>query len=162
MACIQNIIFVLLLVTAIYIESPPFSTKICPDTLSICGPNIVEKISCKLELLWRKTWQPEMGGPKRNLKISETTGLILLKFAGHIGPGMVFWKVEHRDCCLKSDGDRQQTKFTFSMFWKFVSPTILKIIFQRRVLNKAGVCSHLIAHHIWHYCIWWWNYWIKT
>ena len=32
-----------------------------------------------------------MGSPKINLKISETTGLILLKFAENIGPGMVFW-----------------------------------------------------------------------
>ena len=32
--------FLLLLAAAIYIESPPFSTKICPDALAICGPNI--------------------------------------------------------------------------------------------------------------------------
>ena len=71
MACIQNITFVLLLATAIYIESPPFSTKICPTTLSICGPNIVENgaNSCKLESYsGGKTWQSEMGSPCRNLK----------------------------------------------------------------------------------------------
>ena len=88
MACIQNIIFVLLLATAIYIESPPFSTKICPDTLSICG----NWISCKLDSYsGGKTRQPEMVSPKINLEISETTGPILLKFAEDIGPGMVFW-----------------------------------------------------------------------
>ena len=125
MTCIQNINFVLLLAAKIYIESPPLSTKICPNTLSICGLNIVENgwvasgnwISCKLKSnAGGKTWQPEMGSPKRNFKISGTTGPILRKFADHIGPGMVFWKIEHRDCCLKSHGDRQQTKFTLSIF----------------------------------------------
>ena len=112
-------------------------------------------ISSKIESYYGgKTRQPEMGSPKINFKISKTARPILLKFAEHIGSGMVFWKIEHRDCCLKSHGDRQQTKFTFSIFGKFVSPTILKITFQRRVLNKAGICGHLIAHHIWHYCIW--------
>ena len=101
-----------------------------------------------------------MGSPKRNFKISETTGPILLNFAEHIGPGMVFWSIKYRDCGLKFDGDRQQTKFTFLNFRKFISPTIWKIKFQIRVLNKAGVCGHLITYHIWYYCIWWWNYWI--
>ena len=118
-----------------YIESPPISTKICPDTLSICGTNIVENgsdnwISCKLESYsGGKTWQPEMGSPKRNLKISETAGPILLKFIERIGPGMVFWSIKYRDCGLKFDGDRQQTKFIFLNFRKFVSPTFLKIKF---------------------------------
>ena len=172
MTCIQNINLVLLLAAAIDIGSSPFSNNICLETPSVCGSNIVENgsvvfygnwISCKLESYsGGKTWQPEMGSPKRKFKISYTTRPIVLKFTGHIGPGMVFWSVKYRDCGLKFEGDTQQTKFTFLNFRKFVSPTILKIKFQRRVLNKAGVCCHLIAHHIWHYCIWWWNYWIKT
>ena len=88
------------------------------------------RISCKLESYsGGKTWQPEMGSPKRKFKISETTGPILLKFTGHIGPGMVFWSIKYRDWGLKFDGDRQQTKFTFLNFQKFVSPTILKTKF---------------------------------
>ena len=70
-----------------------------------------------------------MGSPCRNLKISETTGLILLKFTEHIGPGMVFWSVKYRDRGLKFNGDRQQKKLTFLNFRKFVSRTILKIKF---------------------------------
>ena len=90
-----------------------------------------------------KTWHPEMGSPYRNFKISETTGSILLQFAENIVHGMVFWYVNYRDC------GSQQAKFTFWVF-QFLSPTILKIKFQRMFLNKAGVCGDLIAYHFWY------------
>ena len=55
-----------------------------------------------------------------------------------------------------------EDKIYKSEFLKFVSPPILKIKVQRRVLNKASVVIHLIAHCIWYYGTWWWKYRMKT
>ena len=114
------------------------------------------------ELLWREKLASGSDRSWPNFYISETAGSILLKFAGYVAHRIVVWCVEFHECGFKFDGGREQTKSVNLNFWKFISLAILMIKFQNWVLHKAGVCGHLIAHNILYYCVWCWNYWIKT